>query len=299
MDEVRVMGKLRVQARAKINWTLDVLGKRLDGYHEMDMLLQSVTLQDTLIVEPAPQLSLEMRGWPRVRVDEKNLVLRAARALQEATGTALGARMALEKRIPVGAGMGGGSADAAAALVGLNRLWGLGLSAEELECIGLTIGADVPFCVQGGLQRAGGVGEVLRPLETPRTYWLVVVQPCRGLSTKDVFTSLRADQIDPRDRPRNDAAMAALQAGDIQELATAMGNALQPVAAAIRPEIAQCVDRIATTGALRAQMTGSGSAVFGVYATARDARTALEVLRKSYRSVWIASSAREGILMEE
>ncbi|MCL2544669.1 MAG: 4-(cytidine 5'-diphospho)-2-C-methyl-D-erythritol kinase [Clostridia bacterium] len=289
---------LRLRARAKINWTLDVLGKRPDGYHELDMLLQSVTLQDTLTMEPAAKLSLEMRGWPRVRVDERNLVLRAARALGEAAGTALGARITLEKRIPVGAGMGGGSADAAAALVGLNKLWGLHLAESELERIGLSVGADVPFCVRGGLQRAGGVGEVLRPLEAPRAFFLVAVQPCRGLSTKDMFATLHADALDPAHRPDNGAAMAALQTGNVRALAQAMGNVMEPVASALRPEIGECAARIAATGALRAQMTGSGSAVFGVYATARDARIALGALRTAYRAAWVMSTAKQGVTIE-
>lgn len=290
---------LCLQARAKINWTLDVIGKRADGYHELDMLLQSVTLQDTLTIEAAPLISLEMQGWPRVRVNEKNLVLRAAQALCVAADVTRGARMTLKKRIPVGAGMGGGSADAAAALVGLNKLWGLGLTGDELERIGLTLGADVPFCVRGGLQRAGGVGEVLRPLIASRTYWLTVVQPCRGLSTKDVFGNLRVEQIDARRRPRNDAAMAALQTGNISALAAAMGNALQPVAASLRPAISDCVERIAATGALKAQMTGSGSAVFGVYPSARAARAALDVLRATYHSAWMIATAEQGIVLEE
>ena len=289
---------LRVRARAKINWTLDVLGKRPDGYHELDMLLQSVTLQDTLTMEPAAELSLETRGWPRVRVDERNLVLRAARALGEAAGVSQGARITLEKRIPMGAGMGGGSADAAAALVGLNRLWGLHLADGELERIGLSIGADVPFCVRGGLQRAGGVGEILRPIEAPRVLYLVAVQPCRGLSTKDVFAALRADALDPAHRPDNDAAQAALQSGDLRGFTQALGNELEPVAAALRPEINECVARIAATGALKAQMTGSGSAVFGVYLTARDARVALGAMRAAYRAAWIMSTAKQGIVIE-
>lgn len=290
---------LRVRALAKINWTLDVIGKREDGYHELDMLLQSVALHDRLIIAPAARISLEMRGWPWIRVDEKNLVLRAARALSEAAGGERGARMTLEKRIPVGAGMGGGSADAAAALVGLNALWKLGLSDAELERIGAALGADVPFCVRGGLQRARGIGERLHPLDAVRVCWLVVAQPCRGLSTKDVFGGLRVDRIDASSRPDNDAAMSALQAGDLPALASAMGNALQPVATSLRPAIAECVERIGRTGALAVQMTGSGSAVFGVYASARAARAALDALRGTYHSVWMTSTADRGIMLEE
>lgn len=290
---------LRIQARAKINWTLDVLRRREDGYHELDMLLQSVELHDTLTLEEADTLELSIaRGRP-LRVDEKNLVIRAARTLQAETGIVRGARMALEKRIPIGAGMGGGSADAAAALIGLNRLWALGLTEAELERIGLGIGADVPFCVRGGLQRAGGVGERLRPLRAGRPFWLLVIQPCRGLSTRDVFAALRLEASAGTHRPQNDAAVKALLAGDAAALARAMGNVLQPVAEAMRPEIAGCIQRIAAQGALCAQMTGSGSAVFGVFAAARAARDALNALRPAYRKIWMTSTAEKGIVVEQ
>ena len=157
--------KLSIQARAKINWTLDVVGTLPNGYHDLDMLMQSVTLCDQLTIEDAPEctLSVRMQGG-FVPADGNNLVLRAARALQEATGETRGARMTLRKYIPVAAGMGGGSSDAAAARKGRNVLWNLGLTDERLEEIGLTIGADVPFCIRGGLQRARGVGERLTPL---------------------------------------------------------------------------------------------------------------------------------------
>ena len=145
---------LEIQAHAKINWTLDAVGKRPDGYHELDMLMQSVSLHDTLTMQEADSLVLMLSQGARVPDDGNNLVLRAARRLMEATGVERGAIMTLQKRIPVAAGMGGGSADAAAVLVGLNRLWRLGLKQTELEEIGLSIGADVPFCVRGGLVRA-------------------------------------------------------------------------------------------------------------------------------------------------
>ena len=207
--------KLKIQARAKINWTLDVVGTLPNGYHDLDMLMQSVTLCDQMTMEEAPQLSLYVRAQGRafVPADGNNLVLKAAAALQAATGCTRGARITLKKYIPVAAGMGGGSSDAAAALVGLNRLWGLGLSADRLEEIGLTVGADVPFCVRGGLQRAQGVGERLTPLAMKKPLYLVAFQPCRGLSTKEVFTALHEDGIRGEDRPDNEAAQRALAAG--------------------------------------------------------------------------------------
>jgi len=137
---------MRVKARAKINWTLDILGQREDGYHLMDMLMQSVSLADTITLTPASEVTITTGGYPKLPANERNLAYRAAIALQNATGCRKGAAIHVEKRIPVGAGMGGGSADAAGVLAGLNRLWGTGLNQQELEAIGLTLGADVPFC---------------------------------------------------------------------------------------------------------------------------------------------------------
>ncbi len=210
--------KLKIQARAKINWTLDVVGTLPNGYHDLDMLMQSVTLCDQMTMEEAPQLTLYVRAQGRsfVPADGNNLVLKAAAALQAATG------------------MGGGSSDAAAALVGRNRLWGLGLSPDKLEEIGLTVGADVPFCIRGGLQRAKGVGEKLTPLAMKKPLYLVAFQPCRGLSTKEVFTALHEDGIRDEDRPDNEAAQRALACGDVRALGAALGNVLEPVSRRMR-----------------------------------------------------------------
>ena len=158
---------LRIGARAKINWTLDITGRRADGYHLMDMLMQSVTLADEITLEKTLDgvITLTTGGTPLLPADEHHLALRAARALQKATSCPLGARIHVEKHIPVGAGMGGGSSDAAGVLVGLNRLWETGLTRAELEDVGLTLGADVPFCIRGGLTRTrGNAGTPLRTL---------------------------------------------------------------------------------------------------------------------------------------
>ncbi len=288
---------IEVAARAKINWTLDILGKRADGYHELDMLMQTVTLADTLLLGEADELSLTIGRGVRMRPNEDNLVLRAARALAQHAGISRGAAITLEKRIPIGAGMGGGSADAAGVLVGLNALWGLGLGMDALERIGLTLGADVPFCVRGGLARATGVGEQLTPLNIARPIWLVSVQPCRGLSTRDVFGTFRLDAVDPAVRPDNDAAAAALAQGDLAALAHSMGNVLEPVAVSLRPEIGEALARLRALGAIHAQMTGSGSAVYGIFAVAKTARAAWDKMRASYRNCAMISTAQEGIVL--
>ena len=179
-----------IRANAKINWTLDTVGMRADGYHLLDMLMQSISLHDTLTLEPAEDVTFSADGATRVPQDEGNLALRAALALRRHAGTAQGAMIHLHKRIPSGAGLGGGSADAAAVLHGLNALWELNLPMETLRQIGLTLGADVPFCLIGGLAHVQGIGEVIEPLPCPRIYHLVIIQPCRALSTPQVFRAL-------------------------------------------------------------------------------------------------------------
>lgn len=293
--------KLKIQARAKINWTLDVVGVLPNGYHDLDMLMQSVTLCDQLTIEDAPArtLTVSREGGAFVPADDNNLVMRAAAALAQETGCTRGAQMRLRKYIPVAAGMGGGSSDAAATLVGLNRLWNLGLSMDDLERIGLTIGADVPFCIRGGLQRAQGVGEKLTQLKLGRELYLVVFQPCRGLSTKEVFTSLHEDGVMESDRPDNAAAQAALLRGDAVALGAAMGNVLEPVSRRMRPELDRAIRAIEESGACGARMTGSGSAVFGVYRHAGACRKAAQELMKNYPTCRMMKTADQGVVIEE
>ena len=230
---------MHLRAFAKINWSLDTVGTRADGYHLLDMVMQSVTLHDSLEIEPAEGLSLYADGRVRVPQDGTNLVLRAAEALQKHAGIAQGAAIRLHKRIPTGAGLGGGSSDAAAVLHGLNHLWGLDYPLETLCEIGLSIGADIPYCLHGGLCRVQGIGEVITPLETDKVYHLVLLQPCRALSTRQVFTALEAHA--PARRPDTEAVARALKAGQFAPLAAAMGNTLQGVSEALRPEIRRAV----------------------------------------------------------
>ena len=292
--------KLDIQARAKINWTLDVVGVLPNGYHDLDMLMQSVTLCDRLTMEDADACTLRVRTGrgSYVPADENNLVLRAARALQEETGCTRGAAITLRKFIPVAAGMGGGSSDAAATLKGLNVLWGLGLTDDRLEEIGLTIGADVPFCIRGGLQRAQGVGERLTPLTLKTPLYLVAFQPCRGLSTREVFTSLHENGIDDKDRPDNDAAQQALITGNVRQLGRSLGNVLEPVSRRLRPQLDEAIRAIEESGAVGARMTGSGSAVFGVYAHAGACKRAAEQLQRTYPACRMMRTADSGVVIE-
>lgn len=292
--------KLRIQARAKINWTLDVVGVLENGYHDLDMLMQSVTLCDQMTMEDADALKLSVRmGGGYVPADESNLVLRAARALQARTGCTRGASIALRKYIPVAAGMGGGSSDAAAALKGLNVLWNLGLSDDALEEIGLTVGADVPFCIRGGLQRAKGMGERLTSVAMGQPLYIVAFQPCRGLSTREVFAALHEGGIRDEDRPDNEAAQRALERGDVRLLGRSLGNVLEPVSRRLRPDIDRAICEIEAAGAAGARMTGSGSAVFGVFPYAGACRKAAQTLQKLYPTCRMMRTADCGVVITE
>lgn len=282
---------MKLRANAKINWTLDTVGLREDGYHLMDMLMQSVSLHDTITLSPAASLSFSAEGSVRVPQNEENLAFRAAQALQQYTGTTQGAAIHLLKRIPSGAGLGGGSADAAAVLRGLNTLWELHLPQETLLKIGLSLGADVPFCLTGGLAHVQGIGEIITPLASARVYPLLIIQPCRGLSTPQVFKAL--DEMDVSSaRPNNAQAMAALGSGSLPLLAQSLGNTLQPVAISMRPQIRHAISVLREYGARAAQMTGSGSAVFGVFSSTSAARTAYTALSRRYVHCYLAQTER-------
>ncbi len=284
---------MRLLARAKINWTLDITGQREDGYHFMDMLMQPVTLSDMIDLEEADTVTLTCSGTPYLPPDEHHLAWRAAMALKQHTGCGKGASIHVHKCIPVGAGMGGGSADAAAVLVGLNRLWQLHLSQDALEAIGLTLGADVPFCLRGGLQHVQGIGEKMSPVPCKKMLPLCVIQPCEGLSTGAVFKAYHGEAVHAC--PHTLQAMEALQQGDLPKLSASLGNVLQSVSETMRPAIGLAIQDLLKAGAVTAWMTGSGSAVFGVFQDSASAEKAEELLRSQYERCWVCSTCMDSI----
>ena len=287
---------MRIEAFAKINWSLDITGVREDGYHLMDMLMQPVSLADEIDLSLSDRLSLTTGGFPLVRPDEHNLAYRAAVALREASGGCQGAAIHVQKRIPVGAGLGGGSADAAAVLFGLNRLWGLGFSPERLAEIGVRLGADVPFCLRGGLTRTTGIGETLENLPCKTGFWMVVIQPCRGLSTREVFSDWK--EVSDAERPDTAAAARALETGDLELLAASAGNVLQPVSVRKRPAIGETETLLREHGARMALMTGSGSAVFGVFRSRKQAETAFAALSPRWRSCFLCHTQMDSLRIQ-
>lgn len=304
---------LCLKAHAKINWTLDILGTRADGYHLMDMLMQSVDMHDTLWLEEADTLTLKDAAQAQavkssdngdelasaaVTYDESNLVYRAAKKLRDYCQVEKGARMRLMKAIPSGAGMGGGSADAAAALRGLVQLWQPDISEEELLQIGLSLGADIPFMLTGGLARVGGIGEKITSLSPAPQVHLVMLQPCGGLSTREVFGAFDALDPDTLARPQTAAAQEALLTCDLPTLGKAMNNVLEGVSVQARPAIGEAARKLEELGAIRGMMTGSGSVVYGVFESEAAAKAACEKLRpialaNGWGDVWTTHTLEE------
>lgn len=280
-------------AHAKINWTLAIRGQRPDGYHLLSMLMQPVTLCDTIRLDPADDISLSVDGNDCVPADAGNIVWRAAEALRARCGVREGVSVRIRKRIPVEAGLGGGSADCAAVLAGLNRLWRLNLSQAELEEIGLSLGADVPFCLRGGLCRAEGVGERLQRLEKAPAWPLIIVQPCGGLSTGEVFRRWHA--ADRHVEPEEAGLLAAVEADDPARLPPRPGNDLEDVSCALRPEISRAVETLFALGACCAQMSGSGSAVFGVFPDDAAADRAFESVRLRWPEVHRCATCADSV----
>ena len=253
---------IEIQSYAKINWTLDVLFKRDDGYHELRTIYQTVSLHDTLTVTETEGPIQVHCADPRVPSDETNLAFKAAVMLRKAAATTRGARIEIEKRIPVAAGLGGGSSNAAATLLALIKLWQIELTDQELFRIAASLGSDVPFFLLGGTALGVGRGEEVSPLEQIHCHHLLLVNPGFAVSTREAYESLSR-------LTRSEAApiipFALMAANGISGLPLAARNDLEEAVLAAHPEIAEVKRRLLSLGARHAQMSGSGATVFGVF----------------------------------
>lgn len=271
---------MRLQAFAKINLGLDVLGKREDGYHEVRMIMQTIRMYDQLdmrkSVEPGIHLTTNKKYIP---VDENNLVWRAAKLMMDTCGIIEGVSIHLHKVIPVAAGMAGGSSDAAATLVGMNRLFHCGLSKEKLMELGVQIGADVPYCVLRGTALAEGIGEKLTVLPPMPDCWILIGKPGISVSTKYVYTTLdlNTDTV----HPDIDGMKKALEDGNLYGITERMGNVLQDVTIPAYPEVERIKEQMKVLGAVNAMMSGSGPTVFGIFDNEEKAQKACQKLRES------------------
>lgn len=255
--------KIYEKAPAKINLMLDVLHKRPDGFHEVEMVMTMIDLADRLEMSEQKRDTIiitSQAGY--IPLDEKNLAFQAARLIKERYDVRKGVHIHLDKKIPVAAGLAGGSSDAAATLRGLNRLWGLNIPKEELLKLGAELGSDVPFCVGGGTALATGRGEVLKPIPSPPQCWVIVAKPPINVSTAEVYGRLRSDQI--QEHPSAERMIEALEQGSFPQMCKALGNVLEEVTLKMHPEVQQLKEGMLKLGADGALMSGSGPTVFGL-----------------------------------
>lgn len=268
------------KAYAKINLGLDVLGKRDDGYHLVKMIMQNVDIYDTLTFKKTTDGKVTLKANDdTIPVDDSNLICKVARQLQEKYGVTYGAEIELVKRIPVAAGMAGGSTDGAAAYRALNDLWELGLSDKELCELAVKLGADIPYCIIGGTALSEGIGEVLTPIDCKVKYHLVVAKPDIMVSTGWVYTELDSTEITRH--PDIDAVKLAIEEGDVKRMCGEIHNVLEPVTTAKYQVIKDIEKLLEDSGAVKAFMTGSGPTVFAVFDDENKAKKGFEAVKKS------------------
>lgn len=291
-EEMRA--ELTVEAHAKINLTLDVTGRREDGYHLVRMVMQSVALHDDVTVavirgEAEPRGIVLDCGRSGLPADGSNLAYRAAALFYERTGTPLETcAIRIEKRIPVAAGLAGGSADAAAVLRALNTLHSAGLTLDELCEMGLKLGADVPYCLHGGTMLAEGIGEILSPLPPLPHAWAVLCKPPFAVSTKEVYRQI--DAVEPAEHPDTAGMIGALERGDLTGVCKRLSNVMEDVTARERREIGEIKALLAESGADGALMSGSGPTVYGLFAGKSRAAAAAEALSRRFADTFLTET---------
>ena len=272
--------RIQLKALAKINLGLDVLRRREDGYHEVKMIMQTISLHDDLeirrIKKPEIQVKTNLYYLP---TNENNLVYKAAKLLMDEFGIKEGVAIQLKKRIPVAAGMAGGSTDGAAVLWGMNQMYGLGLSRQELMERGVKLGADVPYCVQRGTALAEGIGERLSVLPSMPKCTILIAKPGISVSTKFVYENLHANDLKPEQNPDVDRMIEAMKEKNLDLLCERMGNVLETVTIPVYPVIQEIKEHMMACGAAGAMMSGSGPTVFGIFHSPVQAKAAMKDLK--------------------
>lgn len=293
---------MRYKANAKINLSLDVTGVRENGYHDVRMIMQSIELCDYLDIEVNNSGRIELTcSNPEIECDKSNLIYKAADKLinkavdEEIIDKNTGVTISLQKNIPIAAGLAGGSTDAAATLVGLNEELGLGYTSSELRGLGVTLGADIPFCIEGGTYLSEGIGEVLSKLKDAPDCFIVLVKPDINVSTKFVYDNLILNEETVH--PDVDAMLNAIETGSIKRVADCLDNLLATVTEKEYPIIVDIKNILKENGALNAIMSGSGPTVFGLFDDEDKATKALDILRKKvdFKQGFVTTFAKYGI----
>lgn len=274
------MERISINAMAKINLGLDVLRRRENGYHDVKMIMQTVNIYDTLdFVKLQDSRIVVKTDTMELPTDENNLIYKAAKLLFDKCGVKEGVEITLTKRIPIAAGMAGGSTDAAAALVGINTLFDLNLSMDDLKEIGVKIGADVPYCIEGGTALSEGIGEILTKLPDAPDCFVVVAKPEISVSTKYVYENLHANEL--KKHPDIDGMVEAIKEGNLDGVCKRMENVLETVTETKYPVISELKQMLKEAGAENSLMSGSGPTVFAIFKEEELAKKALELVKNS------------------
>jgi len=293
------MEKLKQKAYAKINLSLDVVRRRDDGYHEVKMIMQTVGLYDELLMEKCEEgihVTVSMRegfSGETLPADENNLVYKAAKLIMDRYGLCGGIKLHLEKHIPIAAGMAGGSTDAAAVIRGMNELFLLGMGIEEMKETAVKIGADVPYCIEGGTQLSEGIGEKLTPLKAAPEFLLLIAKPDISVSTKYVYEHLNLQAL--KMHPDVAGMAEAIEKGDREGIINRMENVLESVTLEKYPIIREIKTVMKENGALNALMSGSGPTVFGIYEGKEAMEKAAELLRTQKLAKQIFMTTVKGV----
>lgn len=279
--------KITIDCPAKINLSLDVTGKRSDGYHELKMIMQTVDICDYVVVELTTENKVNVFSDSKnVPLGEDNIIYKAAMAFFKQLGKSCGADIWLKKNIPIGAGMAGGSADAAGTIKALNILTGNPFSDTEMEIIGKKVGADVPFCIRGGCCLCEGIGEILTPLPEMNGVYLAAAKPEFSVSTPWVYKNLELNK--ESFHPQTDKLIASLKSGEYEVFSEFSGNTLESVTAGAYPEIEEYKALMRKSGAFFSMMTGSGPTVFGIFRKKQEAEAAALAFRGKTSEVFVA-----------
>jgi len=276
---------MKLKSPAKLNLTLNITGKRSDGYHQIETIMQTISLADEVILTPSSGVAIQT-NMPYIPNDDRNIAYRAAKLFFEKARISGGVDIKINKKIPVGAGMGGGSSNAATVLYGLNAMHKSPFSKSQLEEIGLKLGADVPYFFTKGCCLATGLGEALTPIKSTARAWVVIVKPPFSISTKWAYQKLNPLFFKKSDA--TDKMAHALQSGNINGIADNLYNIFELSTSLFYPQITNITNTLAKNGALGAAMTGSGSAVFGIFENTTAAQKCAAVVNKLYKTVFIA-----------
>ena len=289
------MNSIELKSRAKINLSIDVLGKRVDGYHLVEMIMQTIDLYDIIKIEELETEEIIIKSnTSDIPLNENNIVYKAAELIRDNFNIKRGIEIFIEKNIPIAAGMAGGSSNAAAILVGLNKLWNLNLSEKELKELGFKLGADVPFCIEGKAALAEGVGEELTYIKgLPDDISILVCKPELFVSTKEVYGGLDLKNI--KNRPDNQYLIKCLENNEIELLSKNMVNVLEIVTSKKHTEISDIEKIMNENKALGSMMSGSGPTVFGLYKNEEDALKGKKELLKKYKQVYVVKSSEKGV----